>query len=178
MDNSKLKEILMLHQLWLDGRNDGVRADLHGADLSSANLDRANLAGADLSGADLGGAYLYRANLGGANLREANLHEANLTGANLSGADLHKANFGGADLYYAQIPVIIGGPAGSERRLTYYIYSCDEVQCGCYRGTLAEFAAKIEKTHKGNPQWLREYRVMVEYFKSMREAHQNGKETD
>jgi hypothetical protein len=76
---------------------------------------------------------------------------------------------------YSQIPIAVGGPAGSERRLTYYNYSCDEVQCGRFRGTLAKFAVKVEKTHKNNPRWLREYRAMVEYFKNMREAYiENG----
>jgi hypothetical protein len=76
----------------------------------------------------------------------------------------------------AQIPVAVGGPAGSERRLTYYIYSCDAVQCGCFRGTLEEFAAQIERVHKDNPRWLKEYRAMAEYFKSMREAYIEDRE--
>jgi hypothetical protein len=87
-----------------------------------------------------------------------------------------RADLSSADLMNAQISVAVGGPAGSARRLTYYIYSCDEVQCGCFRGTLAEFVAKIEKTHKDNPRWLTEYRAMVEYFKGMREAHIEDRE--
>jgi len=82
-----LKKILDDHKKWLNGETDGVRADLHGADLHEANLHGANLHEANLRGADLGGADLRDANLGGANLGYANLR-----GANLGGANLHEAN--------------------------------------------------------------------------------------
>ena len=98
MDKQQLKEILRLHALWLQGKPEGVRADLYGAnlrsanlrgaDLSSADLRDANLYGADLRGADLRGAYLRGANLYGADLRDANLRGANLRDANLRGANL------------------------------------------------------------------------------------------
>jgi hypothetical protein len=156
-------------------------ANLHGAVLIKANLCKANLCEtnlikADLSGADLCGADLHGANLHEAVLCEADLHEAVLCGAVLSRANLSRADLIGVVLAYAQIPVAIGGPAGSSRRLTYYIYSCDEAQCGCFRGTLAEFAAQIEERHKDNPRWLREYRAMVEYFKGMREVYIKDRE--
>ena len=48
MKQSKLDNILKLHQKWLDGEEEGKRAYLSGADLHNA----------DLSGADLSGAYL------------------------------------------------------------------------------------------------------------------------
>ena len=67
-------------------REEGVRADLHGANLSGAGLREANLRGANLYGANL-----YGADLSGADLHEANLHEANLRGANLYGANLREA---------------------------------------------------------------------------------------
>ena len=71
MGKEDIVRTLELHQKWLAGEPDGVRADL-----SEANLRGANLSGADLS----------EANLRGANLRGANLSEANLRGANLIGA--------------------------------------------------------------------------------------------
>ena len=42
MNNDKLKEILRLHDLWLNGDLKGVCANLSGADLSGANLRGAN----------------------------------------------------------------------------------------------------------------------------------------
>jgi hypothetical protein len=85
--------------------------------------------------------------------------------ADLSGADLR-----GANLHFTQAAIVSAGPAGSERRITYYMYNIDEVQCGCFRGTLAEFAAKNEETHKDNPVWLAEYRAMAAYFRAVRDA--------
>ena len=82
MTQQELDKIVEQHQHWL--REDcegweGMRANLHGADLTGANL----------TGADLHGANLTRANLTG----------ANLTGANLTGADLHGANLTEADRF-------------------------------------------------------------------------------
>ena len=53
-----LKEILELHRKWLDGKKEGIKADLSnvnlsGADLRYADLRYANLTGVDLSNADL-----------------------------------------------------------------------------------------------------------------------------
>ena len=58
-----LANILELHRKWVNGENNGVKADLRGANLSRANLSRANLREANLSGADLRGAGLSGANL-------------------------------------------------------------------------------------------------------------------
>ena len=73
MKQEELKKILDLHSKWLRDEDDGIRADLRGANLRRADLRRADLRGANLSGA---------------NLRGANLRGANLRGANLSGAEL------------------------------------------------------------------------------------------
>ena len=93
-----LKETLRLHNLWLDGSPDGVRAHLQGANLRSADLRVANLRSADLRVANLPGADLRGAIFQGANLQGANLRGANLRGADLQGADLRGANLRGADL--------------------------------------------------------------------------------
>jgi len=90
MEQSRLKEILDQHQLWLAAKG-GSRADLKDADLRGANLEGADLYRADLYRADLRGAYLYRADLTDANLWGANLWGANLTGTDLRGANLTNA---------------------------------------------------------------------------------------
>ena len=104
----ELEKILNLHEKWLNGGKDGVRADLFGVNLSKANLSKANLSEANLSEANLSEANLCRSNLSGANLRGANLSEANLIGdnlcrANLFGANLCRANLKGADLNRADL---------------------------------------------------------------------------
>ena len=91
----ELDETLRKHELWLEGKDGGKRADLGGANLCKANLRGANLCKANLRGANLCGANLCGANLSGADLSGANLSEANLYGANLRGADLCEATMEG-----------------------------------------------------------------------------------
>ena len=91
MNAKDLAETLKLHEQWLSGKKEGIRANLRGANLSGANLRRANLCGANLCGATLSGANLKGANLKGANLKGANLKGANLSGADLSEADIDYA---------------------------------------------------------------------------------------
>ena len=52
-ENIDLKEVLRLHERWINDDKDGRRADLSGACLRAADLDHAYLGGADLRGADL-----------------------------------------------------------------------------------------------------------------------------
>ena len=79
MNTEELENILRLHKMWLNGNENGVRA----------NLSYANLGGSDLRDADLSYANLNYVNLSEANLSYANLSSANLSGANLSDADLY-----------------------------------------------------------------------------------------
>ena len=58
MTQERIKEVIALHQDWLNDKVDGVRADLTGAFLSGAFLSGADLRGADLRGADLRGVRL------------------------------------------------------------------------------------------------------------------------
>ena len=53
MEQKKLDEILRLHKMWLNGEEEGKRADLQDAALRGADLQDAALRGADLRGADL-----------------------------------------------------------------------------------------------------------------------------
>jgi hypothetical protein len=114
----QLKEILELHQKWLNDEDGGIRANLTDANLIDANLTdtnlayvnltRANLAGANLTDTNLTDAYLtganlYRANLTYANLTDTNLNYANLAYANLTRANLTRANLTRANLYRANL---------------------------------------------------------------------------
>jgi hypothetical protein len=154
MSSEEIKATLRLHLLWTLGDASGVKANLLGANLSEADLSGANLRGANLRGANLSGA-----NLRGANLSEANLSEADLLGANLSGANLPTG-----------IRIISVSGVGSVRRMTTYRADTDEVWCGCFKGTLSEFAAKIEETHKNNAVHLSDYRAVVVMFEAFRKG--------
>lgn len=83
MNKEQLNDVLENHKKWLDGEEDGERANLKGANLSDADLSDANLRGANLRDANL-----RDADLRGADLRDADLSYANLKGANLRDADL------------------------------------------------------------------------------------------
>lgn len=133
-------------------------ANLRGAYLDGANLGGADLGGADLGGAYLRGAYLRDANLGGADLRGANLGGANLRDANLRGADL-----GGAGKITSVDDILLIGPIGSRADYTH-IYRTDKgvyVKCGCFFGTVDEFASKVKDTH-GDNKYANQYRKVID----------------
>ena len=108
MTQEQLNEMLQLHRKWCCGEADGVKANLHRADLRGFDLHGMNLSNADLSEAnlciaDLHGANLCRANLYGTNLDKTNLRKANLNGANMYSVDLREANLSEADLRGANL---------------------------------------------------------------------------
>ena len=141
-------------------------ADLYGADLRGANLGDADLGGADLGDADLRGANLYGADLRGADLYGADLRGANLGDADLGGADLGDADLGDAGKINSIDDILTVGPLGSRSAYTQ-IYRTDKgvyVKCGCFFGTIEEFAEKVKKTHAGN-KYERDYNALIEYAK-------------
>ena len=148
-------------------------ANLRDAYLGDANLRGANLVGANLRGAYLGDAYLGGANLGGAYLGGAYLGDAYLGGANLRGANLRGANLRGAYLGDAlgklnsAEDILIVGPIGSRNGYTT-IYHTDNgvfVKCGCFSGTIEEFARKVDETHGGNKH-AQDYKSLIEFAKT------------
>ena len=103
-----IKEVLELHEKWLNNEEGGVRANLKYANLICADLSNCNLSGADLTNADLRNANLKYANLSGADLTNAylvnvDLSNANLSNCNLSGADLTNAYLVNVDLKYVNL---------------------------------------------------------------------------
>ena len=149
-------------------------ADLRDAYLSGAYLRGAYLSGADLSGADLRDAYLRGANLRGADLRgadlrDANLRDAYLSGADLRGADLRDANLRDADLRGAGKitsvdDILLIGPIGSRADYTH-IYRTDKgifIKCGCFFGTVEEFASKVKDTH-GDNKYANQYLKVIDF---------------
>ena len=155
-------EVLQRHAKWLKNEEGGEKADLRGA-----NLRGANLRGADLWGADLWGANLRGADLRDANLRGADLRGADLWGADLWGADLRDANLRGADLRGAAGKILSFGPIGSRQGITYVTKTerTVHVRCGCFYGTLEEFAAKVEEEH-GDSQHGKSYKAAIEFIKA------------
>ena len=98
----------------------------------------------------------------GANLGDANLGGANLGGANLGGANL-RDEWGKLE---SASDVLIVGPIGSRNGYTTICHTDKGVfvMCGCFRGTLDEFAKKVEKTH-GDNNHARDYKALIEFVK-------------
>jgi uncharacterized protein YjbI with pentapeptide repeats len=122
----ELASILDQHRAWVEsGGEEGVKADLSGANLENADLTGANLQGASLPRANLRGADLSMADLRHASMVQADLCNANLLGAELRGANLMGAQMygveglwlgrlGGANLYDAMLPETISSIDGSK----------------------------------------------------------------
>ena len=146
-----------------------LRANLAGANLADAYLADAYLADANLARANLAGAYLAGANLADANLADAYLAGANLAGANLARADLADANLADADLARAKgiKDALTIGPIGSRRATLTAVHREDgtiELSTGCFRGTVDEFVAAVDKTHAQNEHG-RAYRAAIELIR-------------
>jgi hypothetical protein len=97
--------------------------------------------------------------------QKASLHYANLSNADLSFANLRYADLSNAatDKRYIQISCI-----GSRKRMTTYCFEDNKIWCGCFTGTLEEFEASVNKTHKDNAQWLKEYTNAITFIKSLK----------
>lgn len=103
ISDEELRKILNLHEKWLRGEEDGIRADLGWTDLRNMNLSHTNLSAANLDYAilensDLSRSDFIRTNLSCANLKNANLSYATLDHTNFSNACLAGANLKGAYL--------------------------------------------------------------------------------
>lgn len=98
MEESKLKEILRKHRLWLKEDPEGEKADLRGEDLRRMNFSRTDLRCVDFKGADL-----RFANFSYADLSNTNFNCAVLSGADFSESHLRYTNFNRADLSNANL---------------------------------------------------------------------------
>ena len=125
-------------------------------------------------GANLRGASLYGASLDGASLRGAILCGASLDGAILRGAILDGASLYGARKLSSVNDILIVGPLGSRFAYTQ-IYRTDKgifVKCGCFFGTIDDFANKVKETH-GDNEHSKAYTRLVAYAKEHFEVNNN-----
>jgi uncharacterized protein YjbI with pentapeptide repeats len=87
-----------------------------------------------------------------------------LGGANLGGANLRGANLGGADKITSIDDILLIGPIGSRADYTH-IYRTDKgvyVKCGCFFGTVDEFASKVKDTH-GDNKYANQYFKVIDF---------------
>ena len=151
-------------------------------------VDADTLWGADLRGADLRGADLWGADLRGADLWGADLRGAKLTGAKLTGAKRYMDGDTAITLRGPR-PILQLGPLGSrDGYMMALITSAGvRVECGCFCGTVAEFKAKVEKSHADNPRHRDEYLAVIRMINAWAKAElkyiaawesQNGGQND
>ena len=94
------------------------------------------------------------------------LIEAIKRGAYLRGADLGGADLGEWGKLQSRSDVLVVGSIGSRYGYTT-IFHTDKgvfVMCGCFKGTLDEFEAKVKETHKGNKH-ERDYLALIQFAK-------------
>ena len=94
------------------------------------------------------------------------LIEAIKGGAYLGGAYLRDADLGEWGKLQSLSDIIIVGAIGSRNGYTT-IFHTDKgvfVMCGCFKGTLDEFEAKVKETHKGNKH-ERDYLALIQFAK-------------
>ena len=118
-------------------------------------------------------ANLFNADLINANLTDADLRNANLFNADLRNANLHRSALRSADLCNADLPcrIIQIGPIGSRKSQTVYDATHDAIRCGCFTGTIDEFAAKVAEEHGETRHW-KEYNAMIVFLRTMREIEE------
>lgn len=170
IDATYITDVLAWHEMWLLGRELGVRADLTGVDLSHMDLSHRNFTEAFLPGADLTctfllgvpmlrahlphacltGACLEGANLAYADLRDADLSNADLTDANLANADITGANLEGAILTGVNTQNIIGQRVLSvqfdteqKNNLLSFWVDLGQWTTGYFQGTTRELFARL-----------------------------------
>ena len=82
-------------------------------------------------------------------------------------ANLRGANLRGANLQGAVGKILSFGPIGSRQGITYVTKTerTIHVRCGCFYGTLEEFAAKVEEEH-GDSQHGKSYKAAIEFIKA------------
>ena len=94
------------------------------------------------------------------------LQEAVKSDANLYGANLRSADLGDWGKLEKNTDIFIAGPLGSRNGYTTFFHTNKGifVRCGCFRGTLEEFTAKVKETHNDN-EHARSYLAIVEFVK-------------
>ena len=98
--------------------------------------------------------------------QSADLRGAYLRGADLRGAYLRGAYLGGAGKIANAEDILIIGNIGSRAGYTQ-VYNTDNgifVKCGCFFGSIDEFAEKVKKTH-GDNKHAQAYRLLIDFAK-------------
>ena len=98
--------------------------------------------------------------------KENNTIKDTLVEAVKRGANLRDADLGEWGKLQSPSDILIVGAIGSRNGYTT-IFRTDKglfVQCGCFKGTLGEFEAKVKETHQGNNH-EKDYLALIQFAK-------------
>ncbi len=169
----ELKEILELHEKWINGNSEGVQANLRNCilknhDLRGVNLSRANLQGSLLSGADLSGADFSGADLSGVNLKFCDLICTDFRNAKLNYADFRGANLERADLQGSNLNYTVGDMKLIKSMVCdkYQIsYTSKMMYIGCQSHSIAEWKdftdEEIEDMDDEALEWWTKWKTII-----------------
>jgi len=121
----------------------------------------------------MGGAGEKRWGLGNGLVIRRGVGAGNVGGFGNGGVCGDAGVYGNARVYgnawvYGDAEVCWFSKFGSSNRTTTAFRNKDQgvtVVCGCFIGTIEEFAEKVKNTHKDNDRVLREYRAIIEVIK-------------
>ena len=65
---------------------------------------------------------------------------------------------------YGNARLLTFGPIGSRNGYTYYALDSDTIMCGCFTGTLDQFADAVKRTH-GENEHGRRYAALIEILR-------------
>lgn len=99
-------------------------------------------------------------------MEEAIKADVSLRYADLRNANLRNADLGDWGSLQSCTDVLFVTPIGSRNGCTIFFHTNKGlfVKCGCFKGTIEEFADKVKETHGGN-EHARDYLALVEFVK-------------
>lgn len=101
LSKKKISEMLRLHDLWVEGKDGGMRACFSGKNLENADMYDAYLREAYFADARMRKAYLMSAYLRCADFTNADMQDASLQMADMSFSNMTDANLENADCFKA-----------------------------------------------------------------------------
>ena len=94
ISKKEIKEALVLHKAWLEGKKSGKQADFSNVDIGNYDFSHKNLNKAIFCGANLKESNFYKASL-----FETNFFNAQLCKVNFCAVDISKTNFSNAEMF-------------------------------------------------------------------------------
>ena len=103
MKRKEFDEMMRLHEIWLNGEEDGRCAIMQGEDLRNVNMNRA-----DMRGVNMQRANMLHADMQYANMQCAKMQHADMRHADMRSAEMQRTDMRGANIDYSAWPLCCG----------------------------------------------------------------------